>query len=229
MPARLPCFEDHARALKAAGAISLLAHGALLGALAWIFPHPPVLPKDEGVVIELACVASRPPKENAEPDPNPPSRLPPSPPLTNVAPQAESDSAPVAKSEPLRAKKPKKDRPARALAKADARTRLPSPAGYAPAPPILAAPSPPVKEPSNPRPVYPELARKRGQEGIARVRCQVNAAGIVTNATLAQSSGHRLLDEAALKTVRKWRFKPALSNGQAVAGNVIVPVEFRLK
>ncbi len=227
MAARLPCFEDHALTLKAAGVISLLAHGALLGALAWIFPRPPALPKDDGVVIELACVASAPARENAKLDPNPPSGLPHSPLLANVAPQTESDSGPVAKSKPLPAKKTKRERPARALAKAQ--TRPASPSGYTPAQPKPAAPSAPVKEPSNPRTVYPELARKRGQEGIARVRCEINAAGIVTNASLAQSSGHRLLDEAALKTVRKWRFKPALSNGQAVAGNVIVPVEFRLK
>lgn len=81
----------------------------------------------------------------------------------------------------------------------------------------------------SPHPAYPELARRRGQEGRVEVRCRVNASGIVAETGIAKSSGYKLLDEAALKTVKKWIFKPAASGGANVEGTVIVPVEFRLE
>lgn len=89
--------------------------------------------------------------------------------------------------------------------------------------------SAPAAESHNPKPSYPELARKRGQEGTARIRCEVDMEGNVAAASIAASSGHKLLDDAALKTVRKWRFKPAFSQGRPARGIVIVPVEFRLR
>ncbi|MBD5641406.1 MAG: energy transducer TonB [Desulfovibrio sp.] len=80
-----------------------------------------------------------------------------------------------------------------------------------------------------PQPQYPELARRRGQEGTVNVRCQVDAAGRVQSVELAKSSGFRLLDEAALKTVAKWKFRPGTRDGAPVAGTVIVPVRFQLR
>lgn len=81
----------------------------------------------------------------------------------------------------------------------------------------------------SPKPHYPELARKRGQEGTVNIRCQVAATGEVLDAAIAKSSGFKLLDEAALKTLLKWRFKPATNNGTNVPGTVIVPVLFKLQ
>ncbi len=46
---------------------------------------------------------------------------------------------------------------------------------------------------------------------------------------LAESSGSTSLDEAALTALRRWRFQPALRNGQAVLAWVIVPVIFSLR
>ena len=43
---------------------------------------------------------------------------------------------------------------------------------------------------------------------------------------LAQSSGNRDLDRAALEAVRRWRFQPAQRNGQPVSATVIIPLEF---
>ncbi len=59
------------------------------------------------------------------------------------------------------------------------------------------------------------------------MRCQVDANGHVTNVSLARSSGFRLLDEAALKAVGKWKFKPGRKDGACVAGTVVVPVQFQ--
>lgn len=229
MSLRLPYFENHAAALQVSSVISILAHGVLLGALAWTFPYPtPLPPKDEGITIELEQLMPPQPEEKV---------VEPSPPVAEAQPQKEpppSEPEPepqkIEKPKPVKPKAaPPKSQPSKPAVKTVA-TATPTPAvkaDVAPAKP--ATPSAPVKDPTNPRPVYPDLARKRNQEGIARIRCQVNAGGMVTDASLAQSSGHKLLDEAALKTVRKWRFKPAMSNGTAVGGTVVVPVEFRLR
>ena len=37
---------------------------------------------------------------------------------------------------------------------------------------------------------------------------------------------NRYLDRAAMEAVRRWKFKPAVRGGQAVAAEVIVPLEF---
>ena len=87
----------------------------------------------------------------------------------------------------------------------------------------------PLGQAFNPSPVYPELARRRGQEGTVRLLVQVGADGLVHNLGILHSSGYTLLDEAAVRAVQRWRFKPAFGRGGIVAGEVIVPVEFRLR
>lgn len=81
----------------------------------------------------------------------------------------------------------------------------------------------------NPPPTYPKSARKRRLEGVVYLRVWVGADGRVQNIKIATSSAHRSLDQAAVKTVRTWRFIPAKRNGKARADEVIVPVRFRLK
>jgi protein TonB len=43
-----------------------------------------------------------------------------------------------------------------------------------------------------------------------------------------QSSGHAVLDEAALAAVRAWRFEPATLNGAPVEAEAEVPIRFKL-
>jgi len=80
----------------------------------------------------------------------------------------------------------------------------------------------------NPAPVYPHLARERGEEGTVVLDVEVLPSGRCGALRVLQSSGHPLLDEAALRAVRRWRFKPATRWGQAVAVWVEIPITFRL-
>lgn len=57
-------------------------------------------------------------------------------------------------------------------------------------------------------PAYPTLARRRGWEGSVLLDLHVAADGTVSEATVATSSGHVMLDDAALRAVRTWRFVP---------------------
>ena len=56
----------------------------------------------------------------------------------------------------------------------------------------------------------------------------VDANGNVTNVTVEKSSRNRDLDRAAMQAARKWRFNPAVINGQKAASRVRVPVDFNL-
>ncbi|MCA9404098.1 MAG: energy transducer TonB [Candidatus Omnitrophica bacterium] len=81
----------------------------------------------------------------------------------------------------------------------------------------------------NSPPAYPALAMRRGWEGTVRLSVEVSAAGTVEQVTIAESSGHALLDRSARQTVETWQFQPALRGNRNAASVVTVPVEFRLK
>lgn len=105
---------------------------------------------------------------------------------------------------------------------------MPLPAPDFPEAPV--APSmPEVDQPIaviRPPPRYPQEALRRNVGGLVRVQVMVAADGSVDRLELAESSGDRFLDRAALEAVRRWRFQPAVRDGQAVAASVIVPLEF---
>lgn len=79
---------------------------------------------------------------------------------------------------------------------------------------------------SSPAPVYPSAALRRRESGEALLRVHVDPNGVPYAVDLVRGSGSRLLDRAATDAVRKWRFRPAMSNGEPVAGTVQVPIAF---
>ncbi len=82
---------------------------------------------------------------------------------------------------------------------------------------------------SNRAPRYPAQALRSGVEGSVSVRIEVDASGVPTDVRVVQRSGERSrdLDRAVIGAARSWRFEPALRDGQAVAGAVILPVDFK--
>jgi periplasmic protein TonB len=78
-------------------------------------------------------------------------------------------------------------------------------------------------------PPYPRSARRAGWEGLVRITAQIDESGIVTSADVTASSGHSVLDEAALTTVRQTLFEPARQDGKSIACRVIIPVRFQLR
>jgi len=87
---------------------------------------------------------------------------------------------------------------------------------------------PPRPAAGNPRPEYPMLARRRGQQGRVLVRLDVASDGTPSAARVVHSSGVPSLDRAAREAVSRWRFLPARRGGRTEAATVDVPVEFRL-
>lgn len=64
--------------------------------------------------------------------------------------------------------------------------------------------------------------------GDAEVAVMIDTAGKVTDTRLVSTSSPALAD-AALATVRRWRFTPGKRNGQLIAMSFIFPVEFRAR
>lgn len=81
---------------------------------------------------------------------------------------------------------------------------------------------------SSTEPLYPAAARRLNQEGSVLLRVRVDALGRAEAIEVARSSGHSLLDAAAMDAVRRWRFAPAQSEGRAISGWVSFTVTFRL-
>ncbi len=81
----------------------------------------------------------------------------------------------------------------------------------------------------NPRPVYPVMARQNRWEGTTLLRVEVLSNGVTGTVEVRESSGHDLLDEAAVQAVRRWRFVAARENDVAVKAWVEVPIVFELE
>lgn len=123
----------------------------------------------------------------------------------------------------------------------------------APSPVVVAPQAPPVAEPApvaaaalapvvsitppdfsakyldNPSPPYPVFARRAGEQGKVILRVYVTTAGTAETVQVRTSSGSIRLDEAALETVRRWKFVPAKRGDEPVAAWVLVPISFKLE
>ena len=81
---------------------------------------------------------------------------------------------------------------------------------------------------NNPPPNYPAQAVKLGWEGTVLLRVHVLANGKVEGVEVSESSGRKLLDDEAIRTVRKWLFVPAKRGESPIDGWATVPIEFLL-
>lgn len=77
-------------------------------------------------------------------------------------------------------------------------------------------------------PQYPSRALDLGITGTVLVRARVAPGGETEETRVWRSSGHPMLDAAALAAVRRWAFEPASIGGRQVESWVEVPVHFRL-
>jgi len=107
------------------------------------------------------------------------------------------------------------------------------PADIAPDPGPTIDPMPPsgaqLQALRSPPPPYPGEAMRSGLMGVVELEILVGVDGRPIDVRIVRSSGHRVLDQAARRTVlSKWTFVPAMRDGRAVEAIGRVPVEFRL-
>jgi periplasmic protein TonB len=79
----------------------------------------------------------------------------------------------------------------------------------------------------DPEPVFSDEARKAKQQGRVGLLLVVGKDGHTYDIRVGQSLGMGL-DEKAVEAVSRWRFRPATLNGQPVATQILVEVDFRL-
>jgi protein TonB len=78
----------------------------------------------------------------------------------------------------------------------------------------------------NPQPRYPPIAKRRGYEGTTLLSLYVLEDGTVGEVVLKKTSGHSILDRAAVRAAEKWLFEPASTMGKAIPLWVDVPIRF---
>lgn len=78
-------------------------------------------------------------------------------------------------------------------------------------------------------PRYPQESRRKREEGVVLLRLTLGVDGHVAEISVAKSSGHARLDQAALAAVRRWRWSPTRKNGAAVQVKGLVEIPFVLQ
>jgi len=76
-------------------------------------------------------------------------------------------------------------------------------------------------------PIYPKDALDRGLEGAVSLAVTVAPNGSISAVSVAKSSGHDMLDQAAIRAVKRdWKFQPGLKDGEPAPGSVTVTFSF---
>ncbi|MDR3453201.1 MAG: TonB family protein [Rhodoferax sp.] len=98
-----------------------------------------------------------------------------------------------------------------------------------PAPAKVELPSSNADYLQNPKPPYPPISKRLGEQGKVIVRVFIGVDGLPQKDELEQSSGFDRLDRVALDTVLKWRYVPGKRGGVAEAMWFNVPINFVLE
>ncbi|MGB7755366.1 MAG: TonB family protein [Salinisphaera sp.] len=80
----------------------------------------------------------------------------------------------------------------------------------------------------NPPPHYPSRALRRHEEGNVKLKILVEPNGTAGSVTVIKSSGYSDLDNAAVETVKKWRFKPAKRGNTPIRGYALQTISFNI-
>lgn len=173
------------------------------------------------IPVEILSEFIEPPKPKEPPPPPPPPppapkpkevRTPPPPRPVAVRTPAPAPVAPVGVIEPQPPAPPAPPAP----------PTPPSPPPAPPAPPAVQLPSSNADYLNNPKPVYPAMSKRLGEQGKTIVRVLIGVDGLPKSASIRQSSGYERLDEAARTAVMSWRYVPGKRNG------VVEPMEFNV-
>lgn len=185
------------------------------------------------LVIPVQVIAEfiEPPQPQVEPPPPAPPVVAPRPPQPKPRPIPRPQPQPVAAPEPMPLAPvvppapPAPPAPPEPIVAAPPPPAPPAP----PAPPRIELPSTNADYLSNPRPPYPPLSKRLGEQGTVVLNVHVEADGSPSRATIRTSSGFERLDEVALQTVLRWRYVPGKRAGVPEAMWVTVPIRFNLQ
>ncbi len=78
------------------------------------------------------------------------------------------------------------------------------------------------------QPIYPHRAKRLGIEGAVRVRFLVKTSGRTDLFSILTSEPPGVFDRTVRKTVKNWKFKPAIKDGRAVETWVETIIKFKI-
>ncbi|GAA4362809.1 energy transducer TonB [Kangiella marina] len=79
------------------------------------------------------------------------------------------------------------------------------------------------------QPNYPIVAQQRGLEGWVLLTYDVDTSGTLSNIAVIDSEPRKIFDKEAVRALRKWKFKPGMTNGQPIASvGQTVKIEFNM-
>lgn len=76
---------------------------------------------------------------------------------------------------------------------------------------------------------YPLEARNKGWEGTVKLEASLNKKGRIESIKLLQSSGYKILDDTAIRMVKKWRYKPVVKDGVPMDWTLRITIPFKLE
>jgi TonB family protein len=78
-------------------------------------------------------------------------------------------------------------------------------------------------------PAYPREAQRQGVEGWVDVEFTIAPDGSTRDLVVRSAERGDVFEEAALDSVRRWRFEPVMRNGEPVAQRAVLRVRFVLQ
>lgn len=78
------------------------------------------------------------------------------------------------------------------------------------------------------KPEYPRVAKMRRSEGIVILRLSIDEKGNVTKVELLRKASDDLLNDAAAKSAKDWKYRPAMKDGKKVKTAITDTIPFKL-
>ncbi len=178
------------------------------------------------------------PQPAQKPAPKVPKRVEKQKPVKQKAPIRRKKPVPVKKSTPPKTvSKPvqtpvKKAVSAPATKKTPAKSAKPRPAAPSPQAPrkLKNAYLAELLQAIESRKFYPKIAKRRGMEGVVKVRFVLQKDGRIEKIAVAEGSGYGVLDRAALKTVASiGAFKPIPEALKKERWEIVVPIRYQIE
>lgn len=229
------------------GCAVLVAHAGAVWSLQsnWPPQPPEVVPEpiiSAAIISEIPAtptVAPAPPPPvqpkhpTAVPQPRPPARKAPAPTAPPVVASNSANSpvqvaAPVPHTDTRSSPTETETNMARPPSTASSNVTSPAPAAP-PAPAKIELPNASASYLNNPKPPYPALSKRLGEEGKVVVRVWIDTDGRATQAEIKTSSGYERLDQTALRTVLAWRYIPGKRAGVPEGMWFNIPLNFVLE